>query len=404
METYTYRARPIGSKKVVTSEGRFESESHVNKYLIDNKMVPLKVAKKTALTSDVSDMALFKRRVKTRDIVFFCKQFGVMLGAGISIGGALNILGQQSENPTLQKVVQEIDKDVQKGSNLSDAMAKHRDFPGLLINMVRSGEATGNMDAVMGKMATHFEKQLELQRTVKKAMTYPIMVMVTIVAVIFILMIWVIPGFVDIFNDTGVQMPLATRMVIGVSDWMRARWYILFGAIAAMIAGFIMAKKTDQGKRFFDNMAISMPGFSNLKKKSLTALFSDTLSLLVTSGVPVFQSLEIVRQVLDNTIAKEEMDHILTSVREGNTISNALLGSRIYPPMMISMLKIGEETGALDEMLLETSEYYNAEVEVAVDQLTTMIEPIMIAFIAVVVGGIMMAVLLPTFTLATELM
>jgi len=404
MELYLYKAREIGSNKIVKSEGRFESEDHAKRHLIDNKLVPISVKKKTAMTTDLSEFALFRPRIKTKDIVFFCKQFGVMLEAGISIGGALNILGQQSENLTLQKVVREIDKDVQQGSNLSDAMAKHEDFPDLLISMVKSGEATGNMDDVMNKMSDHYEKQMELRRTIKKAMTYPILVMITIAIVIPILMIFVIPGFVEMFDDTGIDLPLATRVVMAVSDWMVAYWYVLIGIIVAIVVGIRLTKKTYPGKKFFDTLAFKLPLVAKLSKMSTTALFSDTLSLLVTSGVPVFQSLEIVRQVLQNTVAKEEMDDILKGVREGNTISSSLVGSTIYPPMMISMLKIGEETGALDEMLLKTSDYYNKEVEVAVDQLTTMIEPFLIAVIAIVVGGIMMAVIMPTFTMATELM
>ncbi len=283
-------------------------------------------------------------------------------------------------------------------------MSKHGEFPPLLINMIRSGEATGNMDAVMEKMSVHFEKQMELKRTVKKAITYPIMVIITIAIVIPILMIFVVPGFVEIFADTGVELPLPTKIVIAVSDWMRARWYLLLGGGIGIVVGTGLLRKTKQGKRFFDKMALKLPLVAGLNKKTITALFSDTLALLVTSGVPVFQSLEIVRQVIQNTIAKEEMDGTLNNVREGSTISNSLVGSQIYPPMMISMLRIGEETGALDEMLYKTSEYYNSEVEVAVEQLVTMIEPILIVFIAVVVGGIMAAVILPTFTLATELM
>lgn len=403
MELYLYKARKIGTNKIVNSQGEFESENHVNKYLIENKMVPLEVSRKTAMTTDLKELSVFQQKIKTKDLVFFCKQFGLMLRAGISIGGVLNILGQQSENISLKKIVQEINKEVQKGSNLSEAMAKHEEFPDILINMIKSGETTGNMDGVMENMSIYFEKRVGFNRTIKKAMTYPLMVVGVIIIVIFILMIWVIPGFVDIFDDTGVQLPLATRFVIVLSDWIVSKWYILVAGIFVIAGGILTVKKTNKGKKFLDQMTLTMPGVSNLTKKSITALFSDTLSLLVTSGVPIFQSLEIVRQVLQNTFAKEEIDKILASVREGNTISSSLIGSKIYPPMMISMLKIGEETGALDEMLLETSAYYNSEVAVAVEQLTTMIEPILIIIIAIVVGGIMVAVMLPTFTLATEL-
>ncbi|HHX61424.1 MAG TPA: type II secretion system F family protein, partial [Epulopiscium sp.] len=164
MEIYLYKARKIGSNKIIKSEGQFESVAHVNKHLIDNQLVPLSVSKKTALTSDLNDLPLFRAKIKVQDIVFFCKQFGVMLGAGISIGGALSILGEQAPNPTLRKKIKEIDQDVQKGSNLSTAMGKHPEFPGLLISMLKSGEASGIMDKIMEKMAVHFEKQMNLNR------------------------------------------------------------------------------------------------------------------------------------------------------------------------------------------------------------------------------------------------
>jgi len=404
MEVYLYKARKIGTNKVIKSEGQFESVAHVNKHLIDNQLVPLSVTKKTALTSDLNDLALFRPRVKTQDIVFFCKQFGVMLGAGISIGGALNILGEQAPNPTLRKKIREIDQDVQKGSNLSEAMAKHPEFPDLLISMLKSAEASGIMDQVMEKMAIHYEKQLNLNRALKKALTYPALVLITIAIVIPILMVFVVPGFVDIFQDSGVQLPLATRMVIAISEWTQHNWYLLLLGGIALVIGTILFRKSKQGKMFFDKIALSMPLIGNLNKKTITAIFSETLSLLVTSGVPVFQSLEIVSEVLQNSVATAEMEENLKRVREGSTISSSLENSKIYPPMMISMLRIGEETGALDEMLKKTADYYNAEVEITVEQLTIMIEPILMFVIAFVVGGIMMAVILPTFTMATELM
>jgi len=404
MEIYLYKARKIGTNTIVKSEGQFESVAHVNKHLIDNQLVPLSVTKKTALTADLSELPLFRPRVKVQDIVFFCKQFGVMLGAGISIGGALAILGEQAPNPTLRKKIKEIDKDVQKGSNLSEAMAKHPEFPDLLISMLKSAEASGIMDQVMEKMAIHYEKQMNLNRTLKKALTYPALVLITIAIVIPVLMIFVVPGFVDIFQDSGIQLPLATRVVIAISEWTQANWYLLILGGIGLVIGIVLFKKSKKGKMFFDKMALSMPLIGNLNKKTITAIFAETLSLLVASGVPVFQSLEIVSGVLQNAVATEEMEGNLKSVREGATISSSLESSKIYPPMMISMLRIGEETGALDEMLKKTADYYNAEVETTVEQLTIMIEPILMFVIAFVVGGIMMAVILPTFTMATELM
>lgn len=404
MEVYLYKARKIGTNKIIKSEGQFESINHANQYLIRNQMVPLSVTKKTTLNTDLKDIPFFQPRITTKDIVFFCKQFGVMLEAGISIGGALHILGEQTQNYTLKKKIIEIDKDVQQGSNLSDAMAKHSEFPNLLISMIQSGEASGIMDKVMDKMATHFEKQMNLNRTVKKALTYPLLVLLSIAIVIPILMIFVVPGFVEIFNDSEIELPTATKIVIGLSQWMQEKWYLLVIGVVLIIVGLVVFKKTEQGKFIFDKIGLSFPLIGDLNKKAITALFSETLALLVTSGVPVFQSLGIVSRVVQNSVAVAEMEGILTNVREGNTISQSLQSSIIYPPMMISMLRIGEETGALDEMLVKTADYYNAEVEATVEQLTVLIEPILIFLIAFIVGGIMMAVILPTFTLATEFM
>lgn len=404
MEVYLYKARKIGTNKIIKSEGQFESINHANQYLIRNQMVPLSVTKKTTLNTDLKDIPFSQPRITTKDIVFFCKQFGVMLEAGISIGGALHILGEQTQNYTLKKKIIEIDKDVQQGSNLSDAMAKHSEFPNLLISMIQSGEASGIMDKVMDKMATHFEKQMNLNRTVKKALTYPLLVLLSIAIVIPILMIFVVPGFVEIFNDSEIELPAATKIVIALSQWMQRKWYLLVIGVVLIIVGLVVFKKTEQGKFIFDKIGLSFPLIGDLNKKAITALFSETLALLVTSGVPVFQSLGIVSRVVQNSVAVAEMEGILTNVREGNTISQSLQSSIIYPPMMISMLRIGEETGALDEMLVKTADYYNAEVEATVEQLTVLIEPILIFLIAFIVGGIMMAVILPTFTLATEFM
>ncbi|HHX62089.1 MAG TPA: type II secretion system F family protein [Epulopiscium sp.] len=367
-------------------------------------MVPLSVAKKTAMTTDLKDIPLFQPKIKTQDIAFLCKQFAVMIEAGISIGGALQILGEQAQNRTLQKKIQQINKDVQKGSNLSDAMARHKEFPDLLINMIKSGEASGFLNQVMKKMAIHYEKQMNLKRLLKKAMTYPILVLITVSIVIPVLMVFVIPGFVEIFQDTEIPLPMATQIIILISEWMQVNWAMMLMGMAFIIIGLIFFKQSARGKIFFNKMFLWIPIVGSLNKKTITALFSETLALLVTAGVPVFQSLEIVKDVLSNSVVKAEMEITLKDVREGRTISSSLEMSKIYPSMMISMLRIGEETGALDEMLGKTAEYYNLEVETAIEQLTVLIEPILMFIIAFLVGGIMIAVILPTFTLATEIM
>lgn len=404
MEIYLYKARKIGTKKIVKSEGQFKSVEHAHEYLIGNHMVPLMVTKKTRLTTDLKELSLFQPKIKTQDIVFFCRQLGVMLGAGISIREALHILTTQVPNVSLRKKVKAIDQDVQKGNSLSDAMAKHGEFPNLLISMIKGGEAAGMVDRVMGKMATYYEKQLSFKREFKKALTYPAIVLATVVLVIPVLMIFVVPGFVEIFNDTGVQLPMATRIVMRISQWIRKRWYILIIGNMLAITGLMIVGKSKPGKAFFGQIVLKTPLIGDLTKNIMSALFGEVLSLLLTAGIPMFQSLEIVGQVLQNSVAKEEIEDALKNIQAGSTLSRSLETSTIYPPMMVSMIRIGEETGVLDEMLEKTACYYNKEVEVAVDQLTVLVEPILILIIAFLIGGIMMAVVLPTFTLATDLM
>ncbi len=404
MEIYIYKARRIGTKEIVRSEGKFESEQDANRYIISNKMVPLSVVKKTPMTSDLKDLSVFQPTIKIQDIAFFCAQFSIMLEAGIDIGSGLQILGEQASNTSLQKKIRQIHQDVQKGKNLSEAMGKHKEFPGLLISMVRSGEASGILDQIMKKMASHYEKQENIKSALKKALTYPILVLGTIVVVIPILMIFVVPGFVGIFEDTDIPLPMATQIIIAMSEWIRINWAIIPSVMVLMATGLILFKKTKKGEMFFDGLALSIPLFGDLNKKVTTALFSQTLALLITAGVPIFQSLEIVREVLSNAIAKKEMATTLKCVSQGSTISASLESSKIYPPLMLSMLRIGEETGALDEMLKKTADYYNTEVETTVDHLTVLIEPVLMFIIAFLVGGIMIAVILPTFTLATQMM
>ena len=367
-------------------------------------MVPLSVVKKTVMKTDLKELAFFQVKVRTQDLVFFCRQFSVMLGAGIDIGGALGILADQVPNPTLQKKTQEIYQEIQKGSSLSEAMASHKEFPPLLINMIRSGEVSGIMDQVMEKMAQHYEKQVNFKVKLKKALTYPAIVLLTIGFIIPILMIYVVPSFVEIFDDAEIALPLATQIIIGLSEWMQGNLAMILLGLIFLISGLIGFVKSEKGKGFFDQTLLSLPLLGDLNKKTTAALFSETLALLLTAGVPIFQSLEIVKEVLPNTLAKKEMSKTLAGVREGRTISSSLESSKIYPPMMVSMLRIGEETGTLGHMLDKIAHYYNLEVETQVEQITVLIEPILMFIIAFIVGGIMIAVILPTFTLATELM
>ncbi len=389
---------------MIKAEGEFQSLNHVYQYLISREMVPIAVKKKTFVRTKMGELWPFQPKIKTQDMMFLCKQLGVMLGAGISIATALELLAGQTLNLSLRKKIYLLLQEVQKGSLVSDAMTKHGGFPKLLTNMMHSGELSGNMDKVMKNMAAHYDQQVKLRQTLSQALTYPLLVLATAIGVIPVLMIFVVPGFIDIFRDTGIALPQATQIMISFSQWIKEKWQLMIVVLLMLVLGLMIFKKSKKGTLFFDSLIFKIPIVGEIYKKMITGLFAQTLSLLVTSGIPLFQSLEIVGQVLGNTVAKAEIRVILEKIRAGSTISQALKISKIYPPMLISMIHIGEESGALDDMLGEIADFYNLQVDAEIKQAALFIEPLLISVIAFVVGGMMMAVMLPTFTLATEFM
>lgn len=404
MPEYLYKGKRISDNKVVKGEGEFVNEKEVKEYLLNTAIIPSKIVKKTAFNADLSDVGIFKPRVKSADISFFCKQFSVMLEAGISVGSALELAGKQCVNKTLKRHLQNINAEVKSGKTLSEAMIEENAFPDILNSMTESGETSGTLDIIYNKLAIYFENQVGIERKIKKALMYPILIVCVIIFAMAIIMIKVVPAFVDMFEATGVQLPWATRLLIATSDFFVKHGLIVLIVIGGIIFGIKYFKKTPTGKAFFDKMMLKLPIIAKLQKKMLTALFCETLALLNTSGVPILRSMEIVDRVLNNKVASVEIQHAMESLRHGHTLNRALSTSKIYPELLFAMLNIGEETGALDKMLVKTGDYFNEEVQLAVDQTMTLIEPLLTILIAVVVGVMMIAILLPTFTLATELM
>ncbi len=401
MDTYLYTAKDLLTQKKVKGELEADSEEKIRKVLMDKNLYPESIKKKTALNSDVS---LFKPRVKLSDINFFCKQFAAMIQAGISIAKGLEICGQQSTNKTLKGHLENIHAAVSEGKTLSQAAEDEKIFPDILVSLIACGEASGNLDEVMNRSVEHFDNQLGIRKKVKKALTYPIIVMCIVVVVVVVLMIKVVPAFLGLLQDTNAEIPVPTKIVIAVSDFFVNEWGILLAATVALAFILLNMKKVDKIKRGLDRLSLKLPVFGELNKKSLSATFSSTMSMLVESGIPMLQAMEITKKVMGNAVAEEEMNKAIDTLKQGSSLLEAISSSVIFPPILLSMVSIGEESGALDDMLVKISTYFKEEVDIAVDSMTMLIEPIMIMIVAVIIGGIMLAIMLPTFSAATAAM
>ena len=401
MEVYLYTARDLSTQKKVKGELRGESEESVRKVLINKNLNPKSVKRKNIFNSDIT---LFKRRIKLIDINFFCKQFAAMIQAGISIAKGLEICGKQTTNKILAEHIEHIYKVVSEGKTFSQAVEEEKIFPDILVNLIASGEASGNLEEVMKRAVKHIDNQLALRKKVKKALIYPAFVLMIVAVVVTILMIKVVPTYMDLLNDIGVEVPLPTQIIIAISDFFVNQWGVLLSILITLIFILLNIKKVSSIKRTLDRLVLKLPLFGGLSKKNLAATFSSTMSMLIESGIPMLQAMEITKKVMGNAVAEEEMNHAIETLKQGSSLLEAISGSVIFPPLLLSMVSVGEESGALDEMLDKISAFFKEEVEIAVDNLTMLIEPIMIVIVAVIIGGIMGAIMLPTFSAATAIM
>ena len=401
MEVYLYTARDLLTQKKVKGEIQGENEGTIRKILMDKSLYPESIKRKNMLNSDIT---WFKQRIKLRDINFFCKQFAAMIQAGISIAKALEICGKQTPNKTLAGHIQHIHTAVSEGKTFSQATEEEKIFPDIIVHLIASGEASGNLDEVMRRAVEHLDNQLALRKKVKKALTYPMLVLVIVAIVVVILMVKVVPAYMGLLNDTGAEVPLPTQIVVAISDFFVNQWAVLLGITMILVVVISNMKKVASIKRALDHFVLRLPLFGKLNKKSLSATFSSTMSMLVESGIPMLQAMEITKKVMGNAVAVEEMNGAIETLKQGNSLLEAISGSSIFPPLLLSMVSVGEESGALDEMLVKISIFFKEEVEIAVDNLTMLIEPIMIIIVAVIIGGIMAAIMLPTFSAATAVM
>ena len=344
------------------------------------------------------------KKVKLEDLLIFSRQLATMVEAGIPLVNVLDILGQQVENKAFGETVKKLKDDVETGSSFSQALAKHpRIFSALYINMVRAGESSGMLDEILNRVAVYLEKTATLQRKVKSAMVYPIAVITISIAITIFLLVKVVPTFKGIFDMLGGSLPLPTQILLAVSDFLR-KWFVygLVGLTVAVIA-IVRGSKTESGKLALDTIVLKLPVFGNIIKKVSVAKFSRTFSTLVKSGVPILSSLDIVAKTSGNKIVEKAVNNAKKAVQEGKNLADPLSKTPVFPPMVVRMISAGEQAGELEKMLSKIADFYDEQVDAAVDGLTSLIEPMIILFLGVIVGGIVLAIFMPIFKI-TEIL
>lgn len=339
-----------------------------------------------------------------KDVAIFSRQLATMLSAGLPIVQALSILERQTESKGFQKLIKEIRSDVEGGSNFSDALAKHKVFSRLYVNLVRAGETSGTLDNVLDRLATFLEKDLELRGKIKSAMTYPVIVLVFALLVTYFLLTGIVPQFAQILTDLGSELPLLTRFLIAVSNMLKHGTLYVLALIIVLGFAYRAYYRTERGRRVIDGIKLRMPVFGNLNKKSALARFSRTFGLLISSGVNVIEAMDITRGTAGNAVIEDILEETKESIQVGEPIHATLLRyPQAFPPMVASMIAIGEETGALDTMLQKVADFYEREVDEAVASLTAAIEPMMIIFLGAIVGTIVAGMFLPLFQIINTL-
>ncbi len=378
-----------------------------------HKAAPKKEAKKIPGKKDAKKSSMMKMNVslgptviKGKDLVVFTRQLAILLNAGLPLIRSLRTLEKQAKNPTLAKVLGEVASGVEAGSTFSEALSQHpKSFDKLYLNMVRAGEAAGKLELILDRLAMFMEKAAKIAGKVKSAMVYPCIVLGIAGLITSGLMIFIVPKFEKIFTELleGAPLPALTQFVMGISKLMQERIYVFAIAIAVVIIGYKLLVKTKQGKYWTDVAKYQMPLFGPIISKSAISKFSRTLGTLMGSGVPVLNALNIVKETAGNEVVSGGIQKVHDAVKEGDTIAGPLAATKIFPEMVISMIEVGEETGKLPEMLEKVADTYDEEVDNAVGALTSMIEPLMIVGLAVIVGGIVIALFMPLVTIIEKL-
>jgi len=404
MTKFAYTVKDKGGK---TIKGVLKAPSKDNaiKNLRDKELVILALREERGGGGIFKSLSgLKKQGIKIEDLILFSRQLATMVNAGIPLVNALDILSEQTENVKFKQIIAEVRDNVETGSSLSEGMSKHTQiFSSLFVNMVRAGESSGMLDEILDRLATYLEKTGGLQKKIKSALVYPIAVTIMAFAITAFLLLKVIPVFTEIYAGFDTALPAPTQFLITVSNFMRKYFYaviILFTIIGFAISRYI---RTEKGKFRLDSLKLNIPIFGILVKKVAVGKFTRTLSTLIKSGVPILGSLEIVSKTSGNKVVEEAVDKVRMNVKEGESISEPLSRSGVFPPMVVRMISVGEQTGELEKMLGKIADFYDQEVDAAVSGLTSLIEPLIIAFLGIVIGGIVVCMFLPIFEITSVL-
>lgn len=395
MPLFKYKAMDKKGKKI---EGQFtaNNKNEVLAMIRENDYYPLYVEEK--IHSKEIDLADAFSKVKVKDLGVFCRQFATLHEAGSDMLNSVNLLRKQATNKKMRLSLNEIYEEIQKGSTLSSAMKKYEDvYPKLLVNMIESGEETGSLGLVLERMAEQYEKDNKINSKIKKAMIYPTILIIASISVVVFLLTFVMPTFVSMFEGGNIELPGPTKAVMALSSGIKNYWYLILIVILLIIMGIRLYRATPQGARNLDKFKLSVPIIRTTNRKIVTLRFTRGLATILYSGVAMVSALEIVSKVMDNRMVEDTLMEIREKVVKGVQLNEALEQTDIFPPMVISMIKIGEESGSLDDILEKTAKFYEQEVEEDLEKMTAMIEPILILVVGLIIGFIVIAMMLPMF-------
>jgi len=347
------------------------------------------------------NVAFMQPKVTNKDLVIFTRQFSTMIDAGLPLVQGLTILANQGENKTFKNLLKQVTRDVEGGATLAEAMKKHpKVFDTLFVNLVAAGEVGGILDTILRRLAEYIEKAAKLRSQIKGALTYPIVVMAIAIIVIAVILIFVIPVFQDMFASFGKALPVPTQIVVAMSDFVKGSIHWMIMGLIGFIIAFKQFRKSAFGRKTTDEISLKLPVFGSLLRKVAVARFTRTLGTMISSGVPILDALEIVAKTAGNVVIEELIFDVRGSIAEGQTIAEPLSESDIFPGMVIQMISVGEATGALDTMLEKIADFYDDEVDAAVDAMTSMLEPLLMLFLGGSIGGLVVAMYLPIFSMA----
>ncbi|HVM05244.1 MAG TPA: type II secretion system F family protein [Acidimicrobiales bacterium] len=398
-DTYTYKVRDKQGKVL---QGSLDADSTT---LVANKLrqmgyVPIAIDKKANAGLSMELKLPGAGKPKIRDIAVFSRQFAVMIDSGLSLLRALYVLEDQTENKNLAKVIGEVRQDVEKGSSLSQALARHpKVFSRLYISMVKAGETGGQLDRVLVQLADTIEKQVELRQKIKSAMTYPVAVLALVILILIAMLIFIVPTFETLYDDLGGTLPLPTRVLLLVSSVMVKALPIVILATVGFVFAFKRWIESDKGRRVWDRFKLRVPVFGKLVRLIALTRFSKTLAALLHSGVPILESLEITSDTVGNTVVANAVKDVQEGVKQGEPIAQRLENHPVFPPMVVQMLAVGEETGAVDTMLEKVGDFYEREVEATVEALTSLLEPLLICVLGGAVGAMVVSLYMPMFNI-----